>query len=101
MFLQQFSDGNFVGGKWLLAGRFPIVLFTNLCKALRLYVVADRGVSCVFAGHERTARSSDGRAGVKLGEAHSLLGERVDVGRLDNLLAVTAEFAIAEVIGND
>ena len=38
---------------------------------------------------------------MKIGEPHAGLGERIDVGRLDNFLAIAAELAIAEIVGHD
>ena len=56
----------------------------------------------VLAGHEAAARRrADGAAGVGLGEAHALGRQAVEVGRLDALLAVAAEVAVAEVVGQD
>ena len=65
-------------------------------------VAADRGMAGVVAGHQATARrGADGAAGVALREAHALRGQAVEVRRLDLLLAVAAEVAIAQVVGQD
>ncbi|MDB6065803.1 MAG: hypothetical protein JWR26_2011 [Pedosphaera sp.] len=62
----------------------------------------DAGVAGVFAGQERGARGSGcGTASVEAGEAQAFRGECVDVGRPDLGLAVAAEVAVAEVIGED
>jgi hypothetical protein len=56
----------------------------------------------VAAGEEDAAGGgADGGAGVVVGELDPFAGEAVDVGRLDLFLAVTTEFAVAEVIGED
>ena len=65
-------------------------------------VAADAGVAGMQAGHEGAAGGgTDGAAGVALGEAHAGGGEGIDVGSADALLAVTAEVAVAEVVGED
>ena len=67
-----------------------------------LAIAADGGVAGVLAGHEAAARRrADGAAGVGLGEAHALGGQAVQVRREDVLLAVAAEVAVAEVVGQD
>jgi hypothetical protein len=64
------------------------------------------------AGHAVANRQPPGQQGgsagranasgdVKIREAHSLGGETVEVGRLDLFLAVAAEFAVAEIVGQD
>ena len=71
-------------------------------SGLTLAVVADGGVAGVLAGHQAAARrGADGAAGVELRELHPLGRHAVDVRRLDLLLAVAAEFAVAEVVGDD
>jgi hypothetical protein len=65
-------------------------------------VAAHAGAAVVLAGHEHAARGrADGGAGVEVGEAQALRGHAVEVGRGDDLLAVAAEIAVAEVIGHD
>jgi hypothetical protein len=65
-------------------------------------VAADAGVAGVEACHQRAAgRGADGAAGVDLGEAGTFGGHAVDVWRLDFLLAVAAEVAVAEIVGED
>ena len=46
-------------------------------------------------------RGADRRAGVVAGEDHSVCGKSVDVGRLELLLAVTAQVSVTEVVGDD
>ena len=65
-------------------------------------VVADGGVPGVEAGHQRAPRGgADVGAGVKAFEAHTLGGELVEVGRADFALAIRADMADAEVVGED
>ena len=73
-----------------------------LSLGLHRGIVAHGGVAGMFAGHEDTARGrADGVAGVGTGEFHARGGERVDAGRLDLLLSVAAELAVAEIIRED
>ena len=82
------------------AGRDGLLPFAFRAQAAA--VVADVGVARMLAGHEHAAR---GRAhvvaGVMRGELHALAGEAVNVGRLEPLLAVTAQVAVAQVIGDE
>ena len=56
----------------------------------------------VKAGHEHAARrGADGRAGIGIGESHAVGGQAIEIRRFDLLLAVAAEVAVAEVIGQD
>src|SRR5262245_37478236 len=56
----------------------------------------------MFASHEHAARRrAYGGTAVKVGEADTCFGELIDVGSFDDLLAVAAEFAVAEVVGHD
>src|SRR5262245_16952871 len=65
-------------------------------------VAADGAVAGVLAGHEGAAAgSADGAAGVKLRELHPRGGQLVDVRRLDLVLAIAAEVAIAQIVGKD
>ena len=65
-------------------------------------VAADFGVTEVFAGHEDAAGGgADGGAGVVMGEAGAGGGEGVEMGGGDFFLAEGADFAPAEVIGED
>ena len=55
------------------------------------------------AGHQTTARRrADTTAGVCLGESQALSGKSIDVcGVAICLLAITAQIAIAQVVGHD
>ncbi len=56
----------------------------------------------VITGHKRGAGGgADGAAGVRLSEADAFGGHAIKVGRLDPFLTITAEIAVAEVIGHD
>jgi hypothetical protein len=51
------------------------------------------------ARHKNTARwRANGAAGVALRKAHSLGRELIDIRSFDSLLAITAEFAVTQVI---
>src|SRR6185437_14628432 len=65
-------------------------------------VTADRGMAGMETRHEaRAGRCADGGTGIALGEAHSVGGHAVDIGRMDLLLALVAYIAIAEIVGED
>ena len=65
-------------------------------------VVAGRGMAGIIAGHQHGARrGADRVAGVMAGEDHPFTRQAVDVRRADDLLAVEADFAVAEVVGQD
>lgn len=54
------------------------------------------------AGHERASRRCTYRAAsIAIGETHPFGGHPVQVGRGEFLLAVTAQVAVAEVVGED
>ena len=54
------------------------------------------------SGHQhRARRRADGVAAIVAGEDHPFAGEAIDVRRADDLLAVVADFTVAEVIGQD
>jgi hypothetical protein len=56
----------------------------------------------MFAGHEHAARRrADVVAGVVGGESLPGGGEAIDVRRAELLLAVAAQVAVAEVVGDD
>ena len=60
------------------------------------------GVTDVQARHQREPRrGAHGRASVMLREADALGSQAVEAGRLQALLAVAAEVAVAEVVGQD
>ena len=48
-----------------------------------------------------TRRGADAGAGVGLGEKHDAGSEGIDVGCLDELLTITADFAESQIIGDD
>ena len=65
-------------------------------------VVARRRAARVAAGHEhRAGGRAYGVAAVVAGEDHPFAGEAIHVRRADDLLAVVADFAVAEVVGQD
>src|SRR5579883_327977 len=69
---------------------------------LHLTIVANRCVAGMFAGHEGTPRWRTHRtARIEMSEFRSAGGEFIDVWCLDLLLAVTAEFEAAEIVGHD
>ncbi len=56
----------------------------------------------VQARHEHApGGGADGASGVVVGEAHAFGGHAVQVGRLDEALAVGAEVAVAQIVGQD
>src|SRR5262245_40342752 len=62
-------------------------------------VAADVSMAGVFAGHQTAARRGTNRtAGVALREAHTLGGQAIEVRRLNLLLAVAADIAVALII---
>ena len=66
------------------------------------HVAANLQVAGVFAQHERGAgRRANGAAGIEIRETHPFGGEAVEIRRLDLRLAVAAEVAVAEVVGED
>jgi hypothetical protein len=76
-------------------------------QGLRLWIggagiAANAGAAMMFAGHEDAAgRGTDGGAGIELDEAKAFIRHTIEVRGLDDLLPVTAEFAITEIIGHD
>src|SRR5262249_34097332 len=67
-----------------------------------LGVAADRAVPGGRAGDRGAARrATRGGAGVERGEAHPPARQAVEVGGADVLLAITAEVAVTEVVGQD
>src|SRR5207249_9990289 len=65
-------------------------------------VSPDVGVALVLARHEAgPGRGTDGAARVEIREANPFRGQTVEGGRARELLAVTPEVAIAEVVGQD
>ena len=56
----------------------------------------------VQAGHQDAPRwGAHGRAGIKVGEPHAVLGQAVDVRRLDECLSVATQIALTKVIRHD
>lgn len=54
------------------------------------------------AGHQhRPGRSANGAAGIMLRKPHALLGHSVKVGGHDVSLPVTAQVAVAKIVGKD
>ena len=80
-----------------------LVTATLTCARCNGHAVsADQGVAGVQAGHEAAPRrGADRAAGVAVGEADSLGGHLVEAGRLDELLPLAAQIAVAEVIGQE
>jgi len=65
-------------------------------------VAANGSVAGVETSHQAGARGgADGAAGVALGEANAFGGEAIDVRGFDFRLAVAAQIAIAQIIGED
>ena len=65
-------------------------------------VVADAGVAGVLARHQRTTRRrTDAAAGVGLCKRCAGTSQTVDIGRLDVLVAVASQVAIAHIVGQD
>ena len=65
-------------------------------------VVADAGVAAVAARHQRTAAGrTDAAAGVGLRKRCARTGQPVDVRRLDVLVAVASQVAVAHIVGQD
>ena len=68
----------------------------------RAGVAAHAGVAVVLAGHEDAPRrGADRGAGVELGEPQAFARHAIEVRRLDDVLTVATEFAVAEIIGHD
>jgi hypothetical protein len=96
-FLEDLREGDRFGGKRVLA----FIEFRET-EAFRLAVAADFGVAEVFAGEQHTARGrADRSTAVVAGEAGALGGETINVRCADFFLPVAAEFAVAEVVGQD
>ena len=64
--------------------------------------VRDADVSGILTREYAGARRRADRASrIGVGEAYALARQGVDVGRLDLLLAVTTEMAVAQIVGHD
>ena len=67
-----------------------------------LAVSSDVAMAGVQAGHQDAPRwGAHGRACMKVGEPHAVLGQAVDVRRLDEFLSVATQIAITKVIRHD
>jgi hypothetical protein len=56
----------------------------------------------VKSRHQTGARwCTNGAAGIELRESHAFSGEAIDVWRVNLFLAVTAEIAITQIVGED
>lgn len=70
-----------------------------LAFGLDFLVVAYGSVSGVIAGEEAAARgSADWTAGIRLSEEDAVCGKGIEVWCTDDLLAVAAEFADAQIV---
>ena len=82
-----------------LSNRFYIGVEGFLTFGLNLLVAPDLGVAGVLAGHQRgSRRSTHGRAGIELGEGHTLADEPVQVGGRDHLLAIGLDVTVSHVV---
>ena len=61
----------------------------------------DTGAVAVATGEEARARGCAGRADMVVGEVGAFGVEVVDVGCLDDVIAMAAEVTISLVVGND
>ena len=65
-------------------------------------VAADGAVTGVKTGHQRgPGRCANGTPGVVIGEHHPPLGEAVDIGRDEFGLAVAAQVAVSQIVGQN
>src|SRR5262245_58662182 len=56
----------------------------------------------IAAGQQRGARGgADGLRYVEVGEADPVLGHLIEMGRANSLVAITAEVAVAKIVGED
>ena len=52
--------------------------------------------------HQYTARwGTDGGTGIALGETHTLTGKTIDIGCLDQFLAIAAQIAVTQIVCED
>ena len=76
--------------------------FLRIQTRLRLHIPAHRGVAGVFSCHQAAAGwRANGGTGIGLREADTARSQLVYVGSADLFLAVTAQVAIAEVVGKN
>ena len=62
--------------------------------------MGDTRTKLMAAGHERGPRRRAGRAHVKFSEPHALIAKPIEVGRVDDRIAVRGDVAIALVVGH-
>ena len=74
----------------------------RIASHLQAAISTNVGVAGVLSFEKATAGGcAHGAAGVVLGEADSFRGHPVEVGGLDDFLAVATEISVAKVIGKD
>ena len=87
---EHFGDGHILVSQHLGPG------------VLRPRIAADAGVPRVQAGHQHAAgQGADGGPRIELREPQPLGGHAVEVGRLNDLLAIAAQVPVAQVVGKD
>ena len=84
LLLKHASEGEFLGGEVTAVG-----------------VVNAHAIVVTAGEHGGPGGGTDGVAGIKVGEGDSAGGEGVEIGSLDDLIAVEAGIAVAEVIRHD
>ena len=85
-----------------LAHRYLFGWYGVLPLGFEFLVVAHKGVTGMFAGHQYTPRRcAHGVAGIVRRKPHAFARKLVEVWRLDFLLSVGAQLRPAEVIGHD
>ena len=62
--------------------------------------MGDTRTKLMAAGHERGPRRRAGRAHVKFSEPHALIAKPIEVGRVDDRIAMRGDVAIALVVGH-
>ena len=97
---QQCANGNGAGEKRTLTLQVGIFHHLGVVPGISPFtpfiIAANAGITGMFPGQEdATRRRTNGRAGIVLSETHSLSGQFVDVGSLDLLLSITAQFPVA------
>ncbi len=56
----------------------------------------------MLPGHQHTpGGSTDRRSRIVLGEAHTALGQCIDVRRLDECLTMDTDLAVTQIVGKD
>ncbi len=86
-----------------IAGRFQHRGHGRVVRLQFIFIVPPHAaVAGVQPGHQRAARWRTHRAaGVELSEPHAAGGQAIDVRRFDLLLAIAAQIAVAEIIGQE